>query len=49
MYGPYVKENATGFAVEYICDDASVPKSSWYWDYDISFDEKESLNAVMWI
>ena len=42
LYGPYVKENATGFAVEYICDDSSVPQRSWYWDYDISFDEKIS-------
>jgi hypothetical protein len=42
MYGPFVKENATGFAVEYICDDTSVSDRSWYWDYDISFDQKIS-------
>ena len=42
MYGPYIKENATGFAVEYICDDSSVSQRSWYWDYDISFDQKIS-------
>ena len=42
LYGPYVKENATGFAVEYICDDSSVKERSWYWDYDLSFDQKIS-------
>ena len=39
---PMSKKMPQDFAVEYICDDSAVSERSWYWDYDISFDEKIS-------
>ena len=47
LYGPYLKETATGFSIEYICDDSAVKERSWYWDYDISFDEKISKRCAI--
>ena len=47
LHGPFLKETATGFSIEYICDDSSVKERSWYWDYDISFDEKISKRCTI--
>ena len=42
LYGPFLKETAGGFTVEYICDDSSVSRKSWYWNSEFSFDRKIS-------
>ena len=42
LYGPFLKETAGGFTVEYVCDDSAVEQKSWYWNSDFSFDRKIS-------
>ena len=42
LFGPFVSENASGFTVEYICDDTAVSDRDWYWNYQFDFDEKIS-------
>ena len=42
LYGPYLKETAGGFTVEYICNDSSVDSKSWYWNSNFRFDKKIS-------
>ena len=42
LHGPFLKETAGGFTVEYICDDSAVSRRSWYWNSDYRFDRKIS-------